>query len=130
MGLEHEAGLFCSALSATGVGLLLGLLRWALHHAKKLLALLVSNDTHNCSVKTQFPGATQCSAYLYTCFICYSMYSIAFSQHTLKPTQTGLSAFLPSVNMVAASFGAVGTNFLTASDRIGVSCGNKDPTAP
>lgn len=97
---------------------------------KKLLALAVSNATRSCCVKAQFPGATQATAYLCVCFICYSMYSVAFSQHTLKPTLAGPSAFLPPANTDMPSFGAVGTNFVTAGNRSGVTLWEQGPHSP
>lgn len=55
------------------------------------------------------------------------MYPIAFSQHTLKPTLAGPSAFLPPANTDVTSFGAVGTIFLTAGDRSGVTLWAQGP---
>lgn len=57
----------------------------------------------------------------------YSMYPIAFSQHALKPTLAGPSAFLAPANTDVTSFGAVGTIFLTAGDRSGVTLWAQGP---
>jgi len=124
---EHEAVLFCSALSAIGVVLLVDLYRWRATPSKKLLALVVSNATHSRTVKAQFPGATQGSAYLCACFVWYSIYPTAFSQNTQKPTLAGPSPFLPPANTAMPSFGAFGTNFLTAGDKDGVTLWEQGP---
>lgn len=77
------------------------------------------------SVTAQFPATIWGSSCLCACFIYYSMYPTASGQRRLKPTLTGTSAFLPPAKQGMSSFSAVGTNFLPASDRSGVTLSSK-----
>lgn len=52
-------------------GFVVGSIQMGATPCKNLFALAASNATHSRSVKTQFPGTTQGSAYLCACFVCY-----------------------------------------------------------